>query len=91
MNDDDKLFEKSDTLYADWGQIGMILEACSKMITDNQVNDIDDFKLLMTSVNFALLTLIKMWESDMDTMEFLDMCKRFREIEDDLAEAEEGL
>ena len=79
-------FEQHDRLYADWQMGGDILQACAEIMKTMDVDTEDDFKILLSSLNFTFQNLIRMWESDVDVMDNINMFKRFREIEVNLTE-----
>jgi hypothetical protein len=79
-------FEQHDRLYADWQMGGDILQACAEIIKTTDVDTEEDFKLLLSSIHFTFQNLVRMWESDVDVMDNINMFKRFREIEVNLTE-----
>lgn len=82
IDNEEARFEAHDQLYADWQQAGQILEAAASIVQRTDIKSEQDFKIVMHAVSVALQIMIRIWESEEDTMESVDMFKRFREIEE---------
>lgn len=81
MTEEAQDFEQYDQLYADWQSSAMLLDAAQKIIQDIDVDNEEDFKILLGAIHFSLMNLVRMWENDTPVMVNIEMFKRFAEIE----------